>query len=184
MIAKDAVGDFLRLPLLVPLIPSGSSATLTFHFLLPSNVPDSFVLTAIGESQSPASGAGAYVDEAIAAAQTYLAQEFGLAVPPSMANELRDYEARNFQTSSRAAPLRTLRIRSAGRAFTVQRSWSSTSRCLRHSVSVTPHPFNVSYLSIDHVDIDSQSDSGVRMRKCLHGERCMSSGRPVRRPCA
>ena len=91
MIAKDAVGDFLRLPLLVPLIPSGSSATLTFHFLLPSNVPDSFVLTAIGESQSPASGAGAYVDEAIAAAQTYLAQEFGLAVPPSMANELRDY---------------------------------------------------------------------------------------------
>jgi hypothetical protein len=83
--------DFLQLPLFLPLVPSGFTSVLRLDFNLPANATDTVMFAAAGDPVVTPQTESAFIGQAIAGAQSFATQGFGVSVPASVAGELQQY---------------------------------------------------------------------------------------------
>jgi len=92
-IVAEAQDSFLQLPLLLPIVPSGFTGVLRIALTLPANAQDSFLLTTMGDPLFATGVTQEFIDNAVAGAQTYVQQTFGVTVPTALISQLQQYAA-------------------------------------------------------------------------------------------
>jgi hypothetical protein len=93
---SEAVGlagrpDFLNAPLFLPLVPSGFSSVLRLDFTLPVNATDTVMFAAAGDPVVTQQTESAFIGQAVAGAQAFATQGFGVPVPASVVSQLQQY---------------------------------------------------------------------------------------------
>ena len=82
---------FLNAPLFLPLVPVGFGSVLRLDFNLPVNAMDTVMFAAAGDPVVTPQTESAFIAQAVAGAQTFSAQRFGVTVPDSVVSQLRQY---------------------------------------------------------------------------------------------
>jgi len=82
---------FLQIPLFLPVVPVGFGGVLRLSFNLPVDATDNALSVAAGDPIVTPQTESAFIAQAVAGAQTFTTQTFGVAVPASVMSELRQY---------------------------------------------------------------------------------------------
>jgi len=91
LVGQPGQPGFLNAPLLLPIVPSGFSGVLRLDFDLPADATDNVMFAAAGDPVGTPQTESAFVDQAVAGAQSFATQGFGVTVPASVVSALRQY---------------------------------------------------------------------------------------------
>ena len=91
LVGQPGQPAFLNAPLFLPVVPVGFGGVLRLSFNLPPDATDNTMFVAAGDPVITPQTESAFIDQAVAGAQTFATQVFGVTVPASVLGQLRQY---------------------------------------------------------------------------------------------
>jgi hypothetical protein len=97
VVAQPGASSYLQVPVLLPIVPSGYSGILRLALSMPGVAVDTFMVASIGDPAYVAAPSATFVAQAVAGAQDYLRQVFGIVVPAALVPDLHQYATLQLQ---------------------------------------------------------------------------------------